>query len=78
LGFWIFFYFFLESLAVRVSSSMKVERVERVDYPLELSWLWLGSTVMQKTLPAEAESEEGEGVVGGFDACCVIAVVRHC
>ena len=57
---------------------MKVERVETDDYELEFSWLWLESTVMQKTLPTEFKSEEAERLVLGAAVLCVIAVVSHC
>ena len=57
---------------------MTVERVDTDDYPLEFSWLWLESTVMQKTLPAELKSEVVERVASGVDVAVVIAVVLHC
>ena len=56
---------------------MKVEIVETEDYPLEFSWLWPASTVMQKTLPAEFKGEEVESAVG-IDVNVVIASVLHC
>ena len=57
---------------------MKVESVDTEDYPLEFSWLWLASTVMQKTLPTEFKSEEVESAFVAYVSVCVIAVVLHC
>jgi hypothetical protein len=71
------FFYFLQILSWRAISSMKVERVETEDYPLEFSWLWKVSTVMQKTLPTMTESWEAPRVCVVYIICCVIAVVRH-
>ena len=56
---------------------MKVESVDTEDYPLEFSWLWPASTVMQKTLPTELEGEEVESVAVVDVIVVVIAVVLH-
>jgi len=48
---------FLLSLSASAISSMAVAMVATEERELECSWLWKGSTVMQKTLPALAKRE---------------------